>query len=43
MGQERQAGDTEWDNGRVTVGRSFLRDLEGLWAEVLKFAAGDAL
>jgi phosphate transport system protein len=39
MGQERQAGDTEWDNGRVTVGRSFLRDLEGLWAEVLKFAA----
>ena len=39
MGQELQAGDSEWDDGRVTVGRSFLRDLEGLWAEVLKFAA----
>ena len=39
MGQEQQAGDLEWDNGRVSVGRSFLRDLEGLWAEVLKFAA----
>jgi phosphate transport system protein len=39
MGQELQGGDSEWDNGRVSVGRSFLRDLEGLWAEVLKFAA----
>ena len=39
MGQELPAGDSEWDNGRVSVGRSFLRDLEGLWAEVLKFAA----
>ena len=39
MGQELPAGDSDWDNGRVSVGRSFLRDLEGLWAEVLKFAA----
>lgn len=28
-----------WDNKRVSLSRSFLRDLEGLWAEVLKLAA----
>ncbi len=39
MGQELHAGDSDWDNGRVTVNRSFVRDMEGLWSEVLKFAA----
>jgi phosphate transport system protein len=39
MPQERHALDTAWDNERVTVGRSFLRDMEGLWAEILKLAA----
>jgi phosphate transport system protein len=29
----------DWDNERVTVGRSFVRDMEGLWSEVLKLAA----
>jgi phosphate transport system protein len=29
----------DWDQERVTVGRHFLRDLEGLWSEVLKLAA----
>jgi phosphate transport system protein len=31
--------DSLWDGERVTVGRHFLRDLEGLWAGVLKLAA----
>jgi phosphate transport system protein len=39
MGPELHAGDSDWDNGRVTVSRSFVRDMEGLWSEVLKFAA----
>ena len=39
MPGERQAVDSDWDNERVTVGRSFLRDMEGLWSEVLKLAA----
>jgi phosphate transport system protein len=39
MTQEPHAWDGDWDNERVTVGRSFLRDLEGLWSEVLKLAA----
>jgi phosphate transport system protein len=30
---------SNWDIERVTLGRSFLRDMEGLWAEVLKLAA----
>lgn len=29
----------DWDGERVTLGRHFLRDLEGLWAGVLKLAA----
>ena len=29
----------EWDQQRVSVGRHFLRDMEGLWSEVLKLAA----
>ena len=39
MPQEPDAADSDWDNERVTVGRSFLRDIEGLWSEVLKLAA----
>ena len=31
--------NSSWDNKRVSLSRSFLRDLEGLWAEVLKLAA----
>src|SRR4051794_34901227 len=29
----------DWDVGRVTLGRHFLRDMEGLWENVLKLAA----
>ena len=36
---EQNAVDSSWDNERVTLGRSFLRDMESLWAEVLKLAA----
>ena len=39
MPQEQHALDSDWDNERVTVGRNFLRDMEGLWSEVLKLAA----
>ena len=39
MPQERNVADLDWDSERVTVGRSFLRDMEGLWSEVLKLAA----
>ena len=39
MPQEPQQSDMDWDTQRVTVGRGFLRDIEGLWAEVLKLAA----
>ena len=39
MGQELQPGDLDWEDGRATVSRCFVRDMEGLWAEVLKFAA----
>ena len=39
MSMEHSAVDSSWDNERVTLGRSFLRDMEGLWAEVLKLAA----
>src|SRR4051812_49531520 len=38
--QPRGAGPgTEWDEARVTLGRHFVRDLEGLWGGVLKLAA----
>jgi phosphate transport system protein len=30
---------SEWDAERVTLGRHFLRDMEGLWNQVLKLAA----
>jgi phosphate transport system protein len=39
MPQESHALDSDWDDERVTVGRSFLRDMESLWSEVLKLAA----
>ena len=39
MPQEPQPLDSDWDTERVSVGRSFVRDMEGLWAEVLKLAA----
>ena len=39
MSRERNAVNSSWDNERVTLGRSFLRDMEGLWSEVLKLAA----
>jgi phosphate transport system protein len=39
MPQQYNAIDSDWDNERVTVGRNFLRDMEGLWSEVLKLAA----
>jgi phosphate transport system protein len=39
MPQEPDIADSDWGNERVTVGRSFLRDMEGLWSEVLKLAA----
>jgi len=32
-------GGADWDEERVTLGRHFLRDLEGLWGGVLKLAA----
>lgn len=28
----------DWDQERVTLGRHFIRDMEGLWGEVLKMA-----
>lgn len=36
---EQNKVDSSWDNERVTLSRSFLRDMEGLWAELLKLAA----
>jgi len=36
---EHNIVNSSWDNKRVSLSRSFLRDLEGLWAEVLKLAA----
>lgn len=30
---------SDWDAERVTLGRHFLRDMEGLWTQVLKLAA----
>jgi phosphate transport system protein len=39
MLQESSAVDSDWDVERVTVGRNFVRDMEGLWSEVLRLAA----
>jgi phosphate transport system protein len=37
--QPRVEGGADWDEERVTLGRHFLRDLEGLWGDVLRLAA----
>lgn len=34
-----RGGPSDWDAERVTLGRHFLRDMEGLWTRVLKQAA----
>jgi phosphate transport system protein len=34
-----EGAGAEWDAGRMTLGRHFLRDMEGLWENVLKLAA----
>jgi phosphate transport system protein len=34
-----ERGADAWESERVTLGRHFLRDLERLWAEILKLAA----
>ena len=41
MEESNAAATSAWDWGeqRVTVGRHFIRDMEGLWSEVLKLAA----
>ncbi|MGZ3355419.1 MAG: phosphate signaling complex protein PhoU [Isosphaeraceae bacterium] len=41
MREDNTVAPSAWDWGqqRVTVGRHFVRDLEGLWSEVLKLAA----
>src|SRR5262245_12860290 len=31
-------GDAVWAEERATLGRHFLRDMEGLWAQVLRMA-----
>jgi phosphate transport system protein len=38
-GGESVPGGADWDAARVTLGRHFLRDLEGLWGGVLMLAA----
>jgi phosphate transport system protein len=37
--QEGAGSEFDWDGRRVTMGRHFIRDLEGLWGGVLKLAA----
>jgi phosphate transport system protein len=40
MQTDNDAGlGADWDSDRVTLGRHFVRDLEGLWAGVLRLAA----
>src|SRR4051794_24716428 len=38
--QDGAAWGKEWQAERATLGRHFLRDMEGLWHQVLKLAAG---
>ncbi len=38
-GGDPMSGGVDWGVERVTLGRHFLRDLEGLWGGVLKLAA----
>jgi phosphate transport system protein len=35
----QRGSDVDWDGRRFTMGRHFIRDLEGLWGDVLKLAA----
>jgi phosphate transport system protein len=39
MAQEHNTVGSDWDHERVTLSRNFVRDMEGLWSEVLKLAA----
>jgi phosphate transport system protein len=39
MSQEFGGVDSDWDEERVTLGRNFVRDMEGLWSQVLRLAA----
>jgi phosphate transport system protein len=39
MLQQPDVTDSDWVDERVTVGRSFFRDMERLWSEMLKLAA----
>jgi phosphate transport system protein len=39
MTQDCDTVESDWGDERLTIGRSFLRDMEGLWSEVLKLAA----
>jgi phosphate transport system protein len=36
---DERSGASDWDAERVSLGRHFLRDMEGLWTRVLKQAA----
>jgi len=39
MPRNHGAVDSDWDVERVTVGRNFVRDMEGLWSQLLRLAA----
>lgn len=39
MTTREERTDAAWDAERVSLGRSFLRDMESLWGEVLRMAA----
>jgi phosphate transport system protein len=39
MPREHSAVDSDWDVERVTLGRNFVRDMEGLWSDLLRMAA----
>jgi phosphate transport system protein len=39
MPQDFNIAAADWDDERISVGRSFVRDMEGLWSELLKLAA----
>jgi phosphate transport system protein len=39
MPRDHSAFNSDWDVERVTVGRNFVRDMEGLWSQVLRLAA----
>ena len=39
MPREHGTYDSDWDVERVTLGRNFVRDMEGLWSHLLRLAA----